>query len=635
MWNFSDTGCTLEEFKLAMGKTKSQADIKKEHSFGTDFRYKDECKLGMGKAKNQSIDTDFRLKGYGLGLGKTKAQTNTKLEQSVDFEVQSSLKQEILQLEKRLKDQLGERHVLEQALGYRSSAIDSTINGTTPKLAKGLIREIAILELEVMHLEQYLLSLYRKAFDQQSTLSPASIGEKSKQMLRSKARAFQEVAGANNLFEGGKQGSVSQRIHHPRNLSTDFANVAGDTFAGPGVHRCHSALSYRSARMSPPPANLTRVLESFHSQPLTYLEDGQNAAQGIVSLAEYLGSNIADHVPETPNKISENMVRCMGAIYYKLVDPPLVNHGLSSPTSSFSSISALSPQYLGDIWSPGYRKEPILDSRLINPFRVEGLKEFSGPYNSMVEVPFICWERQRLGDIQDLMRSYKSLVDQLESVSLRRMKNEEKLAFWINVHNAMIMHAYLDHGIPQSNTKKQSLPAKAAYTISSRLLSAETIRETILGCHTHCPKQWLRILLSPKLKFKSRDEWQGHTLDRPEPLLHFALCSGSHSDPAVRIYTPKKLYQQLEAAKEEYIRAAIGIQNEHKIILPKIVDYYAKDKGLSSQGLVEMIQRYLPENLQKVFRKLQQGKSHHKIIEWIPHDLTFRYLLSRELVVAH
>ncbi|KAJ0963376.1 hypothetical protein J5N97_028498 [Dioscorea zingiberensis] len=579
--------------------------------------------------------TDCRLKEYKLDMGKTKCHTDIKKEQLVDFEVKSSLKLEILQLEKRLKDQLGERRALEQALGYRSSAIDSPNNVTTPKLAKGLVREIAILELEVMHLEQYLLSLYRKAFDQQSTLSPASMGEKSKQPLRFKAGVFQEAKGANNLFEGGKQGSVSHRIQLPHNLSADFASVAGsamchDNFAGPGVHRSHSALSYRSSL----PENLARVLESFHSQPLTYLGDGQNAAEGIVSLAEYLGTNIADHVPETPNKISENMVRCMGAIYCKLVDPPLVNHGLSSPTSSFSSVSAPSPQYLGDMWSPGYRKDSILDSRLINPFRVEGLKEFSGPYNSMVEVPFICRERQRLGDVQDLLRNYKALVDQLESVSLRRMKNEEKLAFWINIHNAMIMHAYLDHGIPQSSTKRQSFPAKATSIISGRLVSAEMIRETILGCHTHCPKQWLRILLSPRMKFKSRDEWQGYTLERSEPLLHFALCSGSHSDPAVRIYTPKKLYQQLEAAKEEYIRAAIGIQNKQKIILPKIVDYYAKDRGLNSLGLVDMIQRYLPDNLRKALRKFKPGRTHHKIIEWIPHDLTFRYLLSRELVIS-
>lgn len=37
----------------------------------------------------------------------------------------------------------------------------------------------------------------------------------------------------------------------------------------------------------------------------------------------------------------------------------------------------------------------------------------------------------------------RSLVCQLEELDLRQMKHEEKLAFWINVHNALVMHVKL------------------------------------------------------------------------------------------------------------------------------------------------------------------------------------------------
>lgn len=128
----------------------------------------------------------------------------------------------------------------------------------------------------------------------------------------------------------------------------------------------------------------------------------------MISLAEYLGTNIADHIPETPNRISEDMVRCMGTVYCKLADPPLVEPCIpSSPTSSFSSTSALSPQCIGDMWSPGCKKESILDARLINPFHVEGIKEFSGPYNAMVEVPSICTGTRKLSEVEDLLQNYK------------------------------------------------------------------------------------------------------------------------------------------------------------------------------------------------------------------------------------
>lgn len=128
----------------------------------------------------------------------------------------------------------------------------------------------------------------------------------------------------------------------------------------------------------------------------------------MISLAEYLGTGITDHVPETANKISEDMVRCMGTIYIKLADPPLLNPGLSSsPTSSFSSLSAISPQCTTDMWSPGCRNESVLDTGLVNPFCVEGLKEFSGPYNAMFEVSSIRNDDRQLKIVEELLSAYK------------------------------------------------------------------------------------------------------------------------------------------------------------------------------------------------------------------------------------
>lgn len=35
---------------------------------------------------------------------------------------------------------------------------------------------------------------------------------------------------------------------------------------------------------------------------------------------------------------------------------------------------------------------------------------------------------------------FRSLIVRLETIDPRKMKHEEKLAFWINVHNALVMH---------------------------------------------------------------------------------------------------------------------------------------------------------------------------------------------------
>lgn len=144
-----------------------------------------------------------------------------------------------------------------------------------------------------------------------------------------------------------------------------------------------------------------------HCDLMPYLQYAQNTSSNVISLAEHLGTRISDHVPETPNRISEDMIKCMSDIFCKLADPPLTNHVLSSPNSSLSSISAFSPQDHCDMWSPGFRKDSSFDVRLDNPFHIEGLKEFSGPYSTMVEVPWIYRDNRKLGDIEHMLQNFR------------------------------------------------------------------------------------------------------------------------------------------------------------------------------------------------------------------------------------
>ncbi|KAJ1293432.1 hypothetical protein BS78_01G067800 [Paspalum vaginatum] len=564
---------------------------------------------------------------------------------------QSTLRKEILQLEKHLKDQLVVRGALEKALGPNTAPVNLSPENPMPKAANELIREIATLELEVKNMEQYLLTLYRKAFEQQATaFSPPDRREALKPSVSSRSGQLKETHIAMKSCKS--RGDVALRSSYPPThkkwndpLTDCCTSARADRAIDSDVLRCQSALSYRgacSSRILPSEDDsLARALRSCHSQPFSFLEEGETGASGMISLAEYLGTNVADHIPETPNNLSEEMVRCMAGIYCRLADPPLVHYrSSSSPTSSFSSTSAISPQYVGDIWSPNCKRETTLDSRLINPFLVEGLKEFSGPYNSMVEVPMINRDSRRLKEVEDLLQTYKLILYRLETVDLRRMTDEEKMAFWVNIHNALLMHAYLKNGVPQNNLKKTSLLVKAACKIAGRNINVAVIQSIVLGCNTHCPGQWLRTLLYPRIKSKvskAGHEWRAFAVAQSEPLLRFALCSGSHSDPAVRVYTPKRLFHQLEAAKEEFVRATAGVWKEQKLLLPKLVEAYAKDVKLSPQGLVDMVQRYLPESMRMAVQRCQQqgGRSSGKVVEWVPYNPGFRYLLARELAFPH
>ncbi|KAI7988983.1 hypothetical protein LOK49_LG13G00223 [Camellia lanceoleosa] len=266
-----------------------------------------------------------------------------------------------------------------------------------------------------------------------------------------------------------------------------------------------------------------------------------------------------------------------GAWGIPLADPPSTNQGLSSPNSSLSSMSAFSPKDQCDLWSPRFKKDSSFDIRLDNPFHVQGLKEFIGPYSTMVEVPCICRDSQKLDDIKDMLQNFWKM-------------KYEKLAFWINIHNALVMHlskqAFLAYGIAQNNIKVL-LVSPATYNVRGHVVSADTIQNSILGCRMSHPRQTSLFPIFPKKKKKI--------------LLNFEVISYNQS--CIPIYTPKRVFQELEVAKEEYIRSTFGVRKDQKILLPKTVESFAKDSGLCLAGLLEMIQQCMPESVRKSIKK--------------------------------
>lgn len=134
----------------------------------------------------------------------------------------------------------------------------------------------------------------------------------------------------------------------------------------------------------------------------------QQFNSGVISLADHLGTTVADHVPETPNRLSEDMIRSMCAIYRKLTDHHVGHCGVaSSPTSSFSSRNTFSPCYTGELQSPCRKRESMVDPWIENSCCTKRFREFSGPYSVMVEVSSICKSSQTSTDVEEMLHNYK------------------------------------------------------------------------------------------------------------------------------------------------------------------------------------------------------------------------------------
>jgi hypothetical protein len=142
-----------------------------------------------------------------------------------------------------------------------------------------LIKEIAVLELEVICLEQHLLTLYRKAFEQQlCTPNSACDMGSNNQSARSFSCTLSEASVLDFSTPKKQQPVQSSRMVLPRK-STPTTSTSEAGISQPlekmNVGRSHSSLLHRSicsARVSPSANNLARVLKPCHTLPLSFVE---------------------------------------------------------------------------------------------------------------------------------------------------------------------------------------------------------------------------------------------------------------------------------------------------------------------------------------------------------------------------
>ncbi|KAA8545931.1 hypothetical protein F0562_020618 [Nyssa sinensis] len=231
---------------------------------------------------------------HKLDMGQLDSWVEAKKRPSPGIEVQNSLKEEILQLQKQLEDQFVVRCALEKALSYRPISCNPTNENSITKPTNDLIKEIAVLELEVVYLEKYLLSMYRKTFDQRvSPLSTMDNSSKSTSAMH-KGTFLDPGQDTTSNKENILVDSCRILLSQDSKDCNDFWRA--QTLVDSSIHRSHSSLSQRacSVRPSSPRGVPAEAVNSYHSLPLSMLERAQGGTSNVISLAEHFSSCISD-----------------------------------------------------------------------------------------------------------------------------------------------------------------------------------------------------------------------------------------------------------------------------------------------------------------------------------------------------
>ncbi|WOL19809.1 hypothetical protein Cni_G28611 [Canna indica] len=351
-----------------------------------------------------------------------------------------------------------------------------------------------------------------------------------------------------------------------------------------------------------------------------------------------------DDLSNYPNKLSEEMVRCMRNIFLCLSgssDSPLEvssSEGFqSSPVEQLSSSSFMSFSGFSQMTSLFQSPDEIhqmdkegSQTKFFDPYGVNSKMNWGniGCYLLAAEVSWMSIGMAQLQYAAEALKGFRFLVEQLSNVNPACMSHNQKLAFWINVYNALMMHAYLAFGVPSNDIKLFSLMQKASYTIGGQSFSAADIEYVILKMKTPVQRRQLAQCLALH-KFKISEEHKEYSVDRTEPLAVFALSCGMYSSPAVRIFTADNVQEELQTSMRDYIQASIGLSDKGKLLVPELLHSFAKGV-VEDSLLVDWICRYLsPDQVTVVRDSKPQWKQRLlgvRSFSVIPFDSSFRYL---------
>ncbi|GAV62641.1 DUF547 domain-containing protein/Lzipper-MIP1 domain-containing protein [Cephalotus follicularis] len=340
-----------------------------------------------------------------------------------------------------------------------------------------------------------------------------------------------------------------------------------------------------------------------------------------------------------PNKLSESIMKCLNLIYIRLLRTSRAMELEKSGPISRSTYSSLGSRSFRGETSLSSKSSLMLnkESRQQDPYGIfnteESIPRDIGPYKNLVIFTASSMDPKCISSSSSipLLRKLRVLMNSLQMVDLRSLTFQQKLAFWINMYNSCIMHGFLQYGVPSTPDKLLTLMNKATLNIGGYTVNAQEIEHHILRKSASSSMREVQ---------EEGDEEDNETIIRKlyglesmDPNVIFALCCGTRSSPAVKIYTADGVVIELEKSKLEYLQASIVLSSTKRIAFPELLLRNFLDFSMDMDSLVEWVCHQLPtsgslrKSMVDCFRNHNSGNI-STTVEKIPYDYEFQYLLA-------
>jgi len=211
-------------------------------------------------------------------------------------------------------------------------------------------------------------------------------------------------------------------------------------------------------------------------------------------------------------------------------------------------------------------------------------------------------------------RKFALATSELQSIDLFALKQQEKLALFLNLYNMLVIHANVVVGPPVGLIQRTTYFSNAKYQIGRDIYSLDDIEHGILRGNQSPPGS----LFKP---FSSNDSRLPHIMSK-DCRIHFALNCGAKSCPPLRTFSFENIDGALTFAAESFIDDNVIIDISKKLILiSKIFSWYKSDFGKSDKDLLLYLAKFMDKKTkEELISLIENGKYSLKFqdYDWTP-----------------
>lgn len=198
---------------------------------------------------------------------------------------------------------------------------------------------------------------------------------------------------------------------------------------------------------------------------------------------------------------------------------------------------------------------------------------------------------------------YRRLTPALCELNLAHIiTRNERLAFWLNLYNALVIDGVITYGVRHSVAEGRlgvlAFFRRAAYGVGGLRFSCDDIEHGILRGNRGHP-------VLPGRQFGASDPRRASIIDLPDARVHFALNCGSGSCPPIGVYEADQIDAQLTLATRSFLDQEAALEKlRGELRLPRIFRWFARDFG-GRPGIVAFLLHYLPEDDRRAWLEAQ------------------------------